>query len=174
MDKHLVQELDYFLGARHLTNRLRTFLKSLESERHQPLYRGMMFPKFLLKEGAVLEEWHGSSHWSKDITVSIGFAHDGYINDDYEDELMEQYGFASSDEIFVPVVFKLSSSTKGIDVHALLQEHDELPHWHKEQEVSFIGQDFVMGEILYVEHEEYPYYSVDVVEKNNESNHIVV
>ncbi|AJD93648.1 hypothetical protein JMA_43310 (plasmid) [Jeotgalibacillus malaysiensis] len=165
MDKHVVQELDYFLGARILSHGLKDFLKLLESERHQPLYRGMQFPKMFLKEGAILEEWHGASHWSKDISVSIGFAHDGYINDDYADELMEEYGFESFDDIFVPVVFKLSSSTKGIDVHALLQEHDELPHWHKEQEVSFIGQDFVMGEILYVEHEEYPYYAVDVVEK---------
>lgn len=166
MEQQRIQELDDFLGARLLTNGLRSFLKPLQSERHSPLYRGMLFPKPFLKEGATLEEWHGSSHWSKDIDVSIGFAYDGYINEDYCDELEEEHGFQDAKSLFVPVVFRLKTSTKGIDIHSMIEDIQELSHWHKEQEVSFIGQDFVMGEILYVDQEENSYYYVDVVEKN--------
>lgn len=165
MEINWIQPIDDFLGARLLTNPLRSHLKQFESERHQPLYRGMSFPKPLLKEGEILEEWHGSSHWSKDMAVSFGFAYDGYINEDYYDEMMDEYGFENPDDFFVPVIFRLQTSSKGIDIHTMIQEVEPLSNWHKEQEVCFIGHDFVMKEILYVTDDKKPYYLVDVIEK---------
>ena len=65
MEKNLnisYDELSYFLGSRCLTDSLKDRLIRLEKNIDETLYRGLPFPKQLLKVGSIVEEWYGSSH----------------------------------------------------------------------------------------------------------------
>lgn len=165
MEMQLVQQFEDFLGARVLNNGFKRYLKQHETPFPGTLYRGMLFPKPFLKAGETLHEWHGSSHWSKQKTVSLSFARDGYINEDYCDELSNEHGIDEPESVFVPVLFCLNQSERAIDVHSMIQDVNALAHWHKEQEVSFIGLDFMMKQIHLIEDDEGDYYLVEVVEK---------
>jgi len=162
-------QLDEFLGSRTLSNDLEQFLCSLKKPYLKPLYRGMNFPIHVLKIGEIVEEWHGSSHWSKEFQVALNFAYDGYLNEEYieelqEDEaLLEEYEVEEAMDLFKEVVFRLSESTQAIDVDTLVNEW-ELSRWKHEKEVTFIGTEFEITAIKYIEDKEKPYYLVDVKE----------
>jgi hypothetical protein len=169
MEQKLIKSLDDFLGGRYLPPTLESFLKSLRNPFTSTLYRGMNYPIHLIKAGNVLEEWHGSTHWSKDFQIAHNFAYDGYINEEYADdfqsctELLEKYQVTQSEDLFKPVIFRLQKSTQAIDVHSLIQNVQELKTWHKEQEVVFIGVEFEIKSVEYMEGEE-PYYLINVEE----------
>lgn len=56
------EEISYFLASRCLTDSLKDQLLALEKDIDGILYRGLPFPKHLLKVGNIVEEWYGSSH----------------------------------------------------------------------------------------------------------------
>lgn len=173
-DLILRDKLNEFLGSRELNSQLEKHLLSLREPLSCVLHRGMSFPVHLLKIGGVLDEWHGSSHWSKDFEVALGFATDGYVNSDYLDDLIEEiehdkdllskYNAESASDLFKEVVFRLTTNTEAIDVHKLALELN-LTEWLNEQEVTFIGTDFIITELQYIDIVgETPYYLVDVEE----------
>ncbi|MEJ1517637.1 hypothetical protein R3O67_30950 [Bacillus cereus] len=165
----LKRELDEFLGSRTLTPELEEFLNSLKAPLDCILYRGMNFPMHLLKKGGKLEEWHGSSHWSKEFDVAQNFAYDGYINEDYVNELGENktllhdYKVNDACELFTEVVFRLKENKQAINVDKLVIEWG-LANWAHEKEVTFIGTDFLITNVIHIKDEEKPYFLVDVEE----------
>jgi len=165
----LIDELDNFLGSRELCSDLRLYLMSLEKPVEKILYRGMNYPTNLLAVGKVVEEWHGSTHWSKKIKIAKRFAFDPYINDDLlkelsQDEyLLRENNVSCASELFKPIVLRLKESKKAIDIHKITKKYKKLEKWRKEKEVTFIGSDFMIESIEYVESDK-PYYLVDVTE----------
>ncbi|MCU7667555.1 hypothetical protein [Bacillus thuringiensis] len=165
----LKNELDEFLGSRTLTTELEEFLVSLKSPLECVLYRGMNFPIHLLEKGEKLEEWHGSSHWSKELKVAHNFAYDGYVNEDYVNEigenktLLQQYKVNDACDLFTEVVFRLKENKQAINVDKLVIEWG-LANWAHEKEVTFIGTDFLITNIIHIKDEENPYFLVDVEE----------
>lgn len=172
MDKYLIKELDEFLGSRFLSCELEKFLISKRGTVDTVLYRGMNFPIHLIKKGNRLEEWHGSTHWSKDFQIAHNFAYDGYINDDYAEELQKElpemiykkYNVENAIGLFHPVIFRLKDNHYGIDVHSIIQSIPALEIWKNEKEVTFIGTNFTIESFEYVNSDE-PYYLIDVKEE---------
>lgn len=133
--------LEDFLGGRILTKEVKSFLLENEISVEGPLYRGLPYPKHLLKTGLVIKEWHGSSHWSKDKAVAINFSKD-YINEEYEAELLEEM-----DEVeFVPLVLILDR-VNGVDMEPLILQYELLEEFGVEKEVTVFGKDFEVLEI---------------------------
>lgn len=171
LNKEFKNQLDHFLGSRSLHPKLEETLVSLRAPIKGVLYRGMSFPLHLLEEGAILEEWNSSTHWSKSFDVALGFARDGFLNEDYikelneDDNLLNRYGVNRSVDLFKDVVFRLKGSTKGVDVHNLAIKLD-LTNWVREEEVTFIGTEFVIKRVLLVNDLERSYFIVDVEEVN--------
>lgn len=169
LNKEFKDQLDYFLGSRSLNPKFEEALVSLREPIKGVLYRGMNFPLYLLEEGAILEEWHGSTHWSKSFEVALGFARDGFLNEDYIEELnedvdlLDRYGVENSVDLFQEVVFRLKRSTKGVDVHNLVIKLG-LTNWIREEEVTFFGTEFVIKRVLLVNDLKKPYFIVDVEE----------
>lgn len=161
-------KVDEFLGSRMLDSELEKYLLTLRGGVGCTLYRGMNFPIHLIKEGQILEEWHCSSHWSKKLKVAHNFAYDGYLNEEHAEELgedaalLKEYGVAHGCDLFKQTIFKLANNTQGIDTHKLTVEYG-LSTWAKEEEVTFIGTDFLMKSVSYVNGAE-PYYLVEVEE----------
>ncbi|MGF9891268.1 hypothetical protein ABEX78_21650 [Priestia megaterium] len=171
LNKEFKNQLDDFLGSRSLHPKLGGTLVSLRAPMKGVLYRGINFPLHLLEEGAILEEWHGATHWSKSFDVALGFARDGYLNEDYIEELnedtklLDKYGVDSSIDLFREVVFRLKGSTKGIDVHNVAIKLG-LTNWVREEEVTFIGTEFVIKRVLLVNDLKKSYFIIDVEEAN--------
>ncbi|QJX80256.1 hypothetical protein [Priestia megaterium] len=181
LNKEFKNQLDDFLGSRSLHPKLERTLVSLRAPMKGVLYRGMNFPLHLLEEGAILEEWLGSTHWSKSFDVALGFARDGYLNEDYIEELdedlnedyieeldedanlLDRYSINSSVDLFKEVVFRLKGSTEGIDVHNLAVKLG-LTNWAREQEVTFIGTEFAIRKVFLVNDLEKAYFIADVEE----------
>lgn len=149
-------DIMYFAGSReysplflkHYNNNLSTI---------EQVYRGMPFPKHLLKVGNVIEEWHGSTHWSIDKDVAIGFTTD-YINEEYEAEIYEELGldFDSDEEVFVKVVLCMKDAI-GYPLYKDLERLED--NLSKEKEITIIGENHVIMDINKVE----DIYYVDVV-----------
>jgi len=152
------EELLYYAGSRDMSDEVRTYLKEREEEWTGTFFRGMMFPKHLIKKGTVIEEWHGSSHWSRDKNIALMFAlasKEGYVNEDYEDALEEELGVGNYE--FVQMVMTISK-LKGVALDKTLEElgADDFSH---EKEITTLGVDFIIadveiateiGEVLYI------------------------
>lgn len=169
MEQTMIKTFDEFLGGRYLPPHLSRYLLSQKKPLNQVLHRGMYYPIHLIKEGEIVEEWNGSTHWSKEFQIAHGFAFDGYLNDDYLEELescqdiMEAHQVTSAEDLFHPVIFRLKENTQAIDISSIIAGVKELETWVKEQEVNFIGVDFVIQSYEMVEGEK-PYYLIDVRE----------
>lgn len=167
LTKELINNLDEFIGSREIYGNLGEFFKSIEEPFEKTLYRGMNFPIHLITIGNIIEEWHGSTHWSKEISVSEQFAFDSYINEGLLEELsqdkklLKEYGVTNVKELFRPVVLRLNENINAIDVHSVVKKCKKLKRWRKEKEVIFIGSDFMIENIEYIESEK-PYYMLDV------------
>lgn len=78
----LQKDFERFLATRDLSSSLHTFFKEQEQVLTGTFYRGLPFPKHLLQVGAVIDQWHASTHWTTLESVAQSFA-DDYINEDY-------------------------------------------------------------------------------------------
>lgn len=130
------EEISYFLGSRCLTDSLKERLICFEKNIDKTLYRGLPFPKQLLKVGNVIEEWYGSSHWSPDKSVAIDFSND-YINEDYVEELQEELGECID---MIPIVL-WSDNIIGIETYKIMQQLNG-NEFINEKEITVIGYDF--------------------------------
>ena len=138
----LGKQLERFLATRDINQELESYLKEHERLIRKTLYRGLPFPLHLLKEGAVVEEWNGSTHWTIDEKVARGFA-DDYINEDYYEELQEELGV---DEVDFACLVLVIEDLEGIEIAQLIKEHG-IQGYLKEKEVTAIGKDFVIQSI---------------------------
>lgn len=127
-----------FIGGRILPPDLRDFLMANRKPISCVLYRGMSYPKHLLKEGTVIEEWYGSTHWSYSEDVARGFSKD-YINEDYQEDLIEELGEDNVE--FISLVL-LGKDIEGVDMAPFLKEYDLVNDFGNEQEVTVIGKNF--------------------------------
>lgn len=139
------EELDDFLGGRLLPDSLRNRLIHLEKNIEEVVYRGLPFPKQLLKAGCIIEEWNGSSHWSIDKNVALDFSID-YMNEEYVEELEKKLN--KKIEMIRLVLY--CEDIKGIETYNILNSINENNVFFREKEVSVIGYDFIVEEI-YVE-----------------------
>lgn len=147
MDDYIKQGICEFAGSRILPPELIEIFKQHEVSITEPIYRGMMFPKHLILEGQTIEEWHGSTHWSRDKNIAMNFAKNGYINEDYYDTIADAIGDCV--ELFVPIIFVLNSEVKGVELYRLLKEINEEGYegFIREQEITLIGKNFKIEEI---------------------------
>lgn len=138
----LAKQFERFLGCRDLSSDLEKFMKEREQSLEGKFFRGLPFPTHLLKVGAVIEEWHGSTHWTLDEKVAQGFAND-YMNECYYEELQEELGVEDVDyEYLVLVTEKL----QGVESYKLLKELN-INGYEREQEITVLGKDFVIESI---------------------------
>lgn len=155
-------KLENFLGGRLLTMEVKDFLLKNQKMMECPLYRGLPYPKHLLYVGQTIEEWYGSSHWSKDKEVAIDFSND-YINEDYEEELLEE-----RDEVeFISLVLVLDK-VQGIDMEPFILHYGLFEDFGHEKEVTVLNKDF---EIVDIKEEiisgEYIYFAKVIAKNRN-------
>ena len=138
--------LEQFVGGRYIDeDTIKLFSDKFERV-EDTIYRGMPFPKHLIKEGFIVEEWHGSSHWSLDFNVSREvFSKDKFnISEDYCGELALELGLSYDevyDNVFVPVVFELNGVSSGIRLYNIVKDLDLVSRFYKEKEITTIGID---------------------------------
>ena len=118
-----------------------------------PIYRGLYLPKEWLYSGFVIEEWNGSTHWSKSESVAKRFS-TSMDGEDFMLEYGEDKGFYSLSEIlslFEPVILVLNQAVCSLDLGNYLDLLEQegfdvgslfLSGKNDEQEVSVIGYDF--------------------------------
>lgn len=144
MDKEKLVE---FLGSRLLTNELKKEFKNREKKLHGNFYRGMPYPKHLLKVGTIIEEWHGSSHFSISEEIAKNFAIfniNGYINEDYYEELQEELQI--EDVEFVQLVL-VANDLIGVEMYKLLKEIGETERFIDEKEITTFDKNFLITDI---------------------------
>ncbi len=139
-----IEILEQFVGGRYIDEDTMTLLSDNLECINETVYRGMPFPKHLIKKGYIVEEWHGSSHWSLDFNVSREvFSQDKFnISEDYCEALAEEMKMSYDevyDNIFVPVVFKLNGVSLGIRLYNLVKDLDLVSRFYKEKEITTIG-----------------------------------
>lgn len=164
--KELDNDIMYFAGSREYTPLFMEHYKnSLQNVEH--IYRGMPFPKHLLRSGYIIEEWHGSTHWSTDKDVAIQFTED-YINEEYEAEIYEEIGldFDADEEVFVKVVLCMKNA-KGYELYKDLERLGD--NLAKEKEVTIIGENHAILSINKID----DVYFVEVVSEK-EFNQVVL
>lgn len=161
---YTVKELEDFAGGRFLNKSLyEKFTKDFTLIK-DTLYRGMPFPKHLVKEGTIIEEWYGSSHWSLDKQVAINFADtniNGYISDDYYDELVEELGEDNVD--FIKLIMVINN-VEGLELYRILKENN-IYKWNNEKEITLFNKDFIIKKINIID--DVYYANVDVIHVND-------
>lgn len=140
-----------FVGSRYLDDNLEAFFAKYKKELRGTFYRGLPFPLHLLKEGAVIEEWHGSTHWTLDKEKAKGFSKD-YINEDYEADLIAELG---EDNVTFVNLILITDYLEGVELYKLLAIH-EIGRFRNEKEITAIGKNF---EIVSIKVEDEIYYA---------------
>lgn len=162
----LEYDLEDFIGGMGLTKSLERYFKINSEVIESELYRGLPFPKHLLKEGTIIEEWGGCSHWSYSEDIAIDFAK-GTYDEFYFDELEELYGEGNVE--LVPVIM-YSKYLKGSSVGSLVSKLglDE-DYYNCEEEVVIIGKNFKIISILKEFYKGLGIYYVNVKPISNDS-----
>lgn len=136
-----IDDIIEFAGSRMITSKLLNFAKNSERVLHGAFYRGMPFPKHLLQEGLILEEWHNSCHWTTNLQTAFDFAvikRNGYINEDYYSELANEL---QTDYVeFVQLILKTDRLT-GIDLYKILSSFN-ITDYESEKEITTFGKMF--------------------------------
>lgn len=153
-----------FLGSRLLTARLKEELKKKECDLKGAFFRGMPYPKHLLKVGNVIEEWHGACHFSKAEKVAQDFAiisRNGYINEDYYEQLQEELNCEEVE--FIQLIMTTDNLT-GVEIYKILDELD-IDRYKGEQEITTFDKNFIIKSVekRIVDGEELYYAKVDMV-----------
>lgn len=138
-----LEELEEFLGSRYLPDSLKKQLIQRERKIENTIYRGLPFPKQFLKIGRVLEEWNFSSHWSLDKKVAIGFS-DDYINEEYVEDVESEIG--EKPDMIKLVLY--SNDITGTESYKILESLDKENVFLKEKEITVIGYDFMIEDIV--------------------------
>lgn len=137
-------------------------LSSLYTKSSCPIYRGLYLPKEWLTPGHIIEEWTGSTHWSKSEHVAKRFS-TSTEGEDFMREYGEERGLNSISEIlplFAPVILVLDEPVRSLDLGVYLDVLAQngydtgscfLNGENDEQEVSVIGYDFSVD---HVEHKD--------------------
>lgn len=160
--------LEGFIGGRYIDNRTINFLSDKFEKIDEIVYRGMPFPKHLIKEGYIMEEWYGSSHWTLDFNVARNrFSCDSFnISEDYTEELSREFNISYDEacELFVPIILKLSRVSKGIRTYNIIKDLDTVSRFYSEKEITTIGINTVMKNIELKIDEKGEYYMIEVEE----------
>ena len=146
MNINLEDSILEFLGSRYLTNDLKDYLKLQEKELKGSFFRGLPYPKHLLKIGSIIEEWHGSTHFTIDENIAQNFAiinRNGYINDDYYDELSKEL---NSDEVEFVQLIMICNFLVGIEIYKLLEKLN-IDNFKHEKEITTFDKNFVIKSI---------------------------
>lgn len=137
-------------------------LSSLYTKSSGPIYRGLYLPKEWLTPGHIIEEWTGSTHWSKSEHVAKRFS-TSTEGEDFMREYGNERGLNSISEIlplFEPVILVLDEPVRSLDLGVYLDVLAQngydtgdcfLNGENDEQEVSVIGYDF---SVAHVEHKD--------------------
>lgn len=137
-------------------------LSSLYTKSSGPIYRGLYLPKEWLTPGHIIEEWTGSTHWSKSEHVAKRFS-TSTEGEDFMREYGEEQGLNSISEIlplFEPVILVLDEPVRSLDLGVYLDVLAQngydtgdcfLNGENDEHEVSIIGYDF---SVAHVEHKD--------------------
>lgn len=135
-------------------------LSSLYTKSSGPIYRGLYLPKEWLTPGHIIEEWTGSTHWSKSEHVAKRFS-TSTEGEDFMREYGEERGLNSISEIlplFEPVILVLDEPVRSLDLGVYLDVLAQngydtgdcfLNGENDEQEVSVIGYDFSVDHVEY-------------------------
>lgn len=166
-DIFIKEQLEYFAGSRDMSNTIYSLLKTYEEKLTGVFFRGMPFPKHRLKVGEIVEEWHGCSHWSIDKAVALNFAIiniNGYINEDYYQELSNELGEENVD--FKQVLF-IADNLKGVKLYEVLEKYN-INNFIDEKEITTMDMDFVITSIKkdYINNEEIFIATVKIFDKN--------
>ena len=133
-------------------------LSSLYTKSCGPIYRGLYLPKEWLTPGHIIEEWTGSTHWSKSEHVAKRFS-TSTEGEDFMREYGEDRGLNSISEIlplFEPVILVLDEPVRSLDLGVYLDVLAQngydtgscfLNGENDEQEVSVIGYDFSVDHV---------------------------
>ena len=160
--------LERFIGGRCILDDTEEYLEDKFEKIDETIYRGMPFPKHLIKEGYLMEEWYGSSHWSLAFNMARNvFSNDkSNISEDYIEELSEEFkiSYEEAEKLFVPIVLKLNGVSLGIRTYNLVKDLDVVSRFYKEKEITTIGIDTVMKNIKLKTDEKCEYYLIDVEE----------
>ena len=160
--------LERFIGGRCILDDTEEYLEDKFEKIDETIYRGMPFPKHLIKEGYLMEEWYGSSHWSLDFNMARSvFSNDkSNISENYIEELSEEFkiSYEEAEKLFVPIVLKLNGVSLGIRTYNLVKDLDVLSRFYKEKEVTTIGIDTIMKNIKLKSDEKGEYYLIEVEE----------
>ena len=135
-------------------------LSPLYTKSSCPIYRGLYLPKEWLTPGHIIEEWTGSTHWSKLESVAKRFS-TSTEGEDFMLEYGEERGLNSISEIlplFEPVILVLDEPVRSLDLGVYLDVLAQngydtgscfLNGENDEQEVSVIGYDFSVDHVEY-------------------------
>lgn len=160
--------LEGFIGGRYMDDKTMDFLSDKFEKINEIVYRGMPFPKHLIKEGYVMEEWYGSSHWTLDFNVARNiFSCDSFnISEDYAEELSGEFNISYNEacELFVPIILKLNGVSKGIRTYNVVKDLDIVSRFYNEKEITTIGINTVMKNIELKTDEKGDYYIIEVEE----------
>lgn len=146
--------LDSYVGGRFIGSDLMEIYRKEKKHISKPLYRCLYAHKDDIEKGFIME-WHGSTHWSynKDYAMRYLDLDDlGYIADDDVTEFETANPGMDFDEIlstfFSPVVMMMETAEEGMDIGEVIEKYasEDAPvrRFLNEQEVSFIGCDFVI------------------------------
>lgn len=167
-EEEKIDILEKFIGGRYISNNTETYLKNKFEKIDETIYRGIPFPKHLIKKGYVMEEWYGSSHWSLDFNIArnIFSNDDSNINQDYVEELAEEFNisYEEAEKLFVPIVLKLNKVSLGVRIYNLVKDLDKVSRFYKEKEITTIGIDTIIKKIELKTDKKGEYYLIEVEE----------
>lgn len=133
--------LEWFAGSRQWDENIAALHEKLREYISCELYRGLPFQKVLIKLGAVVKEWYGSSHWTLEKKIADNFSKD-YISEGLIEEIIEEQGITEEEayKLFVPLILHLDGAT-GVPLYKYV------PEFEHEKEINIHGSDFVITNI---------------------------
>lgn len=152
-------------------------LSSLFTPCSEPIYRGLYLPKEWLSSGFIIEEWTGSTHWTRSESVAKRFS-TSMDGEDFILEYGEDKGLYNLSEIlplFEPVILVMNQTVRSLDLGNYLdlleqEGYDVGNHFlsgeNDEQEVSVIGYDFRIDSVEHKDGQCYVF--VSPLERNRE------
>jgi len=141
--------LDEFAGSRNLPPYVEAELdKYTVPLGSATVYRGLPYLKERIRDGEIIMQWNGSTHWTLDKSIADRFTMD-YINEDYVEEIAEEKGMETSDVfgLFVPLILTMDApDVPVVELYKYVREG-----LADEKEVTIRGYDFRLSDIKEVD-----------------------